>query len=236
MADARKYETMDITAAEIGTEIELFLRNAKRLVTQGIETENGYFVQAKGKDTWKAIAGMDMATQIQCTQLEDGVLVEVGTGKWSDKIGAGAVGLILFAPLAVTAAVGAWGQKKLPSEIYEHVNMFIMGGGVHLVPDDGMPTGQGLDSEFSSPVTPARTSSRKCPRCGAVIRDGMKFCANCGAHLVINCPNCNTELELGTRFCPECGTALAAKKVCANCGSELEESSKFCPECGTPCD
>ena len=227
---------MDITAVEIGTEIELFLRNNKKLMSEGIETENGYFVQAKGKDTWKTIAGMDMATQIQCTQLEDGVLVEIGTGKWTDKIGAGAVGLILFAPLAVTAAVGAWGQKKLPEEIFEHVNRFVLGGGVSLVPNTGMPTGQGLGSEFSSPVTPLGASSKKCPKCGAGIKEGAKFCANCGAHLVINCPNCNAELGLDSKFCPECGTPLVVKKVCSNCGAELEDVSKFCPECGTPCE
>ena len=47
------------------------------------------------------------------------------------------------------------------------------------------------------------------------------------------CPKCGAELTPGAKFCGECGTAVAAapKPLCAGCGAELH-GAKFCPQCG----
>ena len=112
-----------IDASSVGKEVENFLRSNKNLTTEGTKTPDGYFVQAKEPEGsgWKQLAGMTMAIQVQVVEISDTITVNIGNGKWSDKVGAGAVGVVLFAPLAVTAAVGAYNQKKLPGEIFDHI-------------------------------------------------------------------------------------------------------------------
>ena len=55
---------------------------------------------------------MRMATTVQMIRMDDNLNVTVGQGEWSDKIGAGALGWFIAWPLAVTAGVGAYKQKK----------------------------------------------------------------------------------------------------------------------------
>lgn len=47
------------------------------------------------------------------------------------------------------------------------------------------------------------------------------------------CPKCGAHLNKGAKFCSECGEKLAVKKFCPECGAEVKSTSKFCPECGT---
>jgi class 3 adenylate cyclase/tetratricopeptide (TPR) repeat protein len=49
----------------------------------------------------------------------------------------------------------------------------------------------------------------RCPRCEADNRTGRRFCAACGAPLVLVCPACGFSNELGERFCGGCGVQLA---------------------------
>ena len=48
----------------------------------------------------------------------------------------------------------------------------------------------------------------------------------------MKCATCNAELKDGAKFCSECGTPTAL--ACANCGNALSAIDKFCAECGTP--
>jgi len=50
----------------------------------------------------------------------------------------------------------------------------------------------------------------RCPECNAVVRDGDKFCWNCGCKLefVYICPDCGEEVNEGDRFCRHCGAKL----------------------------
>ena len=57
-------------------------------------------------------AGMRMATTVQMIRMDDNLNVTVGQGEWSDKIGAGALGWFIAWPLAVTAGVGAYSQRR----------------------------------------------------------------------------------------------------------------------------
>jgi hypothetical protein len=51
--------------------------------------------------------------------------------------------------------------------------------------------------------------SMQCSFCGSDNRDGRKFCAECGATLVLACVACGVSNQPGERFCGECGRPLA---------------------------
>lgn len=74
-----------------------------------------------------------------------------------------------------------------------------------------------------------------CPKCGAEVPTGAKFCARCGAKTDGGaaggvCKKCGTRLLAGAKFCSECGTPV--ETLCPKCGAKLLENAKFCPECG----
>lgn len=54
----------------------------------------------------------------------------------------------------------------------------------------------------------------KCPKCGATISVGSKFCNICGERLQVvvanslACPKCGMQNQIGSKFCNECGEKL----------------------------
>jgi class 3 adenylate cyclase len=69
----------------------------------------------------------------------------------------------------------------------------------------------------------------RCSICNSDNREGRKFCANCGAPLVVTCPKCGVANQPDERFCGECGAALGdastpkaeqAASVMASAGGE----------------
>lgn len=212
-----------IDASAVGKEVENFLRSSKKLVTEGTKTPDGYFVQAKEQEgsSWKRLAGMTMAIQVQIVEISDTITVNIGNGQWSDKIGAGAVGVVLFAPLAVTAAVGAYNQKKLPGEIFDHIEKFLLGGGKSV-----------MMNSFGANV--ANENEVICPNCKSSNSNDTKFCGNCGSPLTATCPSCGASVALDTKFCGQCGSPMEVPgKTCPECGAEVAADMKFCGECGT---
>ena len=224
MAESKVFKLPEgIDASSIGKEVENFLRSVKNLTTEGTKTPDGYFVQAKEQEGsgWKQLAGMTMAIQVQIVEISDPVTVNIGNGKWADKIGAGAVGVVLFAPLAVTAAVGAYNQKKLPSEIFEHIEKYLLGGGNKV-----MMNSFGGGSATGDEVI--------CPNCNSANAKNTKFCSECGSPLTATCPNCGASVAQDTKFCSECGSPMTEpEKTCPGCGVTVGAGKKFCSECGT---
>ena len=78
---------------------------------------------------------------------------------------------------------------------------------------------------------PPSTSEGKCPKCGAVVVHGSKFCGECGQILQKTCPECHAPVPEGVKFCPECGHKMVSH--CPSCNLEVPPGTKFCPECGT---
>lgn len=72
-----------------------------------------------------------------------------------------------------------------------------------------------------------------CPKCGAKLPAGAKFCHICGEKIEstedVVCPVCGKSVRRGN-FCPECGAKL--QSVCPKCKAELPAGAKFCPVCG----
>ena len=50
----------------------------------------------------------------------------------------------------------------------------------------------------------------------------------------MQCPQCQTEIREGVRFCEDCGARIALS--CSTCGAEILPGKKFCGSCGTPVD
>lgn len=223
MAESRMYnKRAGITSESIGRSVQSFLRMNKGLVVQGGKAGQGYVVQAREESNWKKISGMDMATEVQISEAGECFLVNIGNAKWADKVGAGIISWFVFAPLAVTSVVGTVKQKKLPGEIFEHIERFIMSGGVDMY--------AGMDFANCS------TGMVTCPHCKAEVPSGQAFCNSCGGALTEKCPICGEKAMYGTRFCPSCGSNMHAVKTkkCPVCGEEMVEDCLFCMKCGNP--
>ena len=94
----------------------------------------------------------------------------------------------------------------------------------------------GANTSSQPNATTAPTQQISCPKCGAAIPTGSKFCLECGEKIeavpngMVVCPECGKTVQKG-KFCPECGHKFIS--VCPNCGKEVPDGAKFCLECGT---
>lgn len=221
MAESRVFQKVPgVTVEGIGRSVQNFLRR-KGLIVQGGKAGQGYLVQAKEDDSWKKIAGMSTATQIEISDVGGGILVNIGNGNWSDKVGAGVLGAFVFPPLMVSAVVGSVQQQKLPGEIFAHLERYIASGGKDLY--------AGMD------FTNAQAGYQICPHCGSEIPEGQSFCSSCGKSLTRACPGCQKEVPLALEFCPHCGSKMDAVPTvtCPKCGKQMKADAAFCVSCGT---
>ncbi len=215
MSDTRVYVLNGTDMQTVAERVEAFLKEEKNMEVQGVPSGESYLIQATQKDTLRTIAGMKLATTVQMTVSGDNLNVTIGEGQWADKLGAGAVGLFIAWPLAVTAGIGAYKQKKLPEEILNLIGQVLMNPGQPVVTPvaptvastaSATPTaaapGQG------TPQATAAAQTQVCPQCQAQVPAGAKFCNNCGAKLITVCPECGANVRPGSKFCSECGHAL----------------------------
>lgn len=195
MNETRVFMLNGTQVQDIVTRLEGFFRTEKGMDVQSSQTTDGYVMQAsQPKDGWKTLTGMRLAVTAQMAVAGDQLNVSIGEGQWSDKIGAGAIGLFVAWPLAITAGMGAYKQKKLPSEVFQVIENTIMTGGQPVVVSGaGQTVADGMTL---------------CPSCKAQLAPGSKFCNRCGAKLGQKCPNCGAEITADSAFCSECGVKL----------------------------
>lgn len=203
MSDTRVYVLNGTDMQTVAERVEAFLKEEKNMEVQGVPSGESYLIQATQKDTLRTIAGMKLATTVQMTVSGDNLNVTIGEGQWADKLGAGAVGLFIAWPLAVTAGIGAYKQKKLPEEILNLIGQVLMNPGQPVV----TPVAPTVASTASATPT-AAAQTQVCPQCQAQVPAGAKFCNNCGAKLITVCPECGANVRPGSKFCSECGHAL----------------------------
>ncbi len=195
MNETRVFMLNGTQVQDIVTRLEGFFRTEKGMDVQSSQTTDGYVMQAsQPKDGWKTLTGMRLAVTVQMAVAGDQLNVSIGEGQWSDKIGAGAIGLFVAWPLAITAGMGAYKQKKLPSEVFQVIENTIMTGGQPVVVS-------GAGQTVAAGMT-------LCPICKAQLAPGSKFCNRCGAKLGQKCPNCGAEITADSAFCSECGVKL----------------------------
>ena len=195
MSESRVFVLNGITVQAVAARLENFFRSEKGMEVQSSQTTDGYVMQAsQPKDGWKTLTGMRLAVTVQMAVMENHLNVTVGEGQWSDKIGAGAIGLFIAWPLAITAGMGAFKQKKLPAEIFQVIENCIMTGGQPVVVNGA-----------GTAVTPGMML---CPNCHTQIPGGSRFCSHCGARLNNKCPKCGANIIDGSAFCASCGEKL----------------------------
>lgn len=195
MNESKVFMLNGTEVSQIVTRLENFFRTEKGMEVQSSQTTDGYVMQAsQPKDGWKTLTGMRLAITVQMAVMGDKLNVSIGEGQWSDKIGAGAIGLFVAWPLAITAGMGAFKQKKLPGEVFQVIENTIMTGGKPVV-----VTGAGQTVAAGMIV---------CPNCKAQLSADTKFCDHCGTKLGRKCPNCGAEVKQNSVFCSECGEKL----------------------------
>lgn len=85
----------------------------------------------------------------------------------------------------------------------------------------------------------------KCSSCGSEVKQGAKFCRECGTEIVektevieLNtCSECGSLLEENALFCNNCGHRVSGENSetankCPNCNGPLKDGALFCGECG----
>ncbi len=116
----------------------------------------------------------------------------------------------------------------------------LVGAGVGL--GAGLGIGYGMTGQMTGMYG---GMGQPCPKCGALVPAGNRFCPSCGtpiggapaAPATVVCPKCNASAPAGTKFCPNCGSPMSAPptpRKCPKCGSETTTAGKFCPNCGAP--
>lgn len=230
MEESRVFSLNGVSLETVVKNVETFLKDEKGMEIQSAPVEHGCIIQAtQKKDTLKMLVGMRLATTVQLVVSGENLNVVIGEGQWADKLGAGAVGLFLAWPLAVTAGIGAYQQKKLPEDVLNVISRTLMSPG-QFAPKEvtgGMMTGAvgnetagtgvsgigtaGTETAGADGGETGETATEKaqvCPQCHAPVQAGAKFCSNCGTKLIQVCPGCGKVVAPGSKFCSECGCAL----------------------------
>ena len=150
MSESRVFMLNGTEVQAVVDRLETFLHTEKGMEVQSSQTADGYVMQAsQPKDGWKTLTGMRLAVTIQLTVFDSQLNVTVGEGQWADKIGAGALGLFIAWPLAITAGMGAFKQKKLPDEIFRTVENCIISGGRSAVYGGAEHSAQTADKSYN---------------------------------------------------------------------------------------
>ncbi|HYA69915.1 MAG TPA: SPFH domain-containing protein [Thermoplasmata archaeon] len=116
----------------------------------------------------------------------------------------------------------------------------LAGAGVGL--GAGLGMGYGMTGQMQGMY--AQGPSAPCPKCGAMVPSGNRFCPSCGASMAgpaappqgPPCPKCGQPTAPGVKFCQNCGASLAPAppRTCPKCGESTTATGKFCPNCGAP--
>jgi len=117
----QSFNAPDLSLQDLSESLVNWL-SAQNFNSQMLKTENGVtLIQVEKQGGWRKAIGMSTALNVSLCQNGDELTVEIGAGRWIDKAAVGTVSLLILWPLAVTAAIGAWDQMKMPDKIFQFV-------------------------------------------------------------------------------------------------------------------
>lgn len=123
---ARFYEVHGLTAQDLGNALAEWFRYQGFEWRTYQEPGGRYTLQIRKQSAGRAIMGLNYALSVSLTPQPDGrMLVELGGADWTDKIVSGAIGVLLVAPLILTAGYGAWQQSELNQRVWEVLDGYI---------------------------------------------------------------------------------------------------------------
>jgi TIR domain-containing protein/zinc ribbon protein len=117
----KRYLCNPADTARLIADVRGWLRSQDFDSTQVNTESQGVLLEIKKRGDWRKYVGMATALNILFEQTGDTLTVEIGAGQWIDKAGAGAVGMFVFAPIAITAGYGVWEQSKMPDKIFDFI-------------------------------------------------------------------------------------------------------------------
>lgn len=240
MEESRVFSLNGVSLETVVKSVETFLRDEKGMEIQSALVEHGCVIQAtQKKDTLKMLVGMRLATTVQLVVSGENLNVMIGEGQWADKLGAGAVGLFLAWPLAVTAGIGAYQQKKLPEDVLNVISRTLMSpgqfapretaGGMMTGAVGNVGTGVAAGGTVGSETAVIGVTANGTVESGTAGTDGGETGETATEKAQV-CPQCHAPVQAGAKFCSNCGAKLI--QVCPECGKVVAPGSKFCSECG----
>lgn len=240
MEESRVFSLNGVSLETVVKSVETFLRDEKGMEIQSAPVEHGCVIQAtQKKDTLKMLVGMRLATTVQLVVSGENLNVVIGEGQWADKLGAGAVGLFLAWPLAVTAGIGAYQQKKLPEDVLNVISRTLMSpgqfapretaGGMMTGAVGNVGTGVVAGGTVGSETAVIGVTANGTVESGTAGTDGGETGETATEKAQV-CPQCHAPVQAGAKFCSNCGAKLI--QVCPECGKVVAPGSKFCSECG----
>lgn len=240
MEESRVFSLNGVSLETVVKNVETFLKDEKGMEIQSAPVEHGCIIQAtQKKDTLKMLVGMRLATTVQLVVSGENLNVVIGEGQWADKLGAGAVGLFLAWPLAVTAGIGAYQQKKLPEDVLNVISRTLMSpgqfapretaGGMMTGAVGNVGTGVVAGGTVGSETAVIGVTANGTVESGTAGTDGGETGETATEKAQV-CPQCHAPVQAGAKFCSNCGAKLI--QVCPECGKVVAPGSKFCSECG----
>lgn len=138
----------------------------KKMISQIIEKNNyEVMVQAKTKDGYiRKLSGLEKACTVLILVNGRTLTLQVGEGKWMDKLAGAGIGWFIAWPTLISTAYGAYKQAQLPAEIDTFVQSYLSSEPISYVP-----------AEQSS-----QTCGNFCSACGTPRENNATFCHNCG--------------------------------------------------------
>lgn len=202
MADQKTYNAPGLDINQLAQSMAEYF-SSQDFETQILPGAGGSVaVQVRKADTLRRFMGATSALMVTLTPANDMLTVQTAATKWADKAIGAAAGVLLFWPLLIPAAYGAWEQTQMPQKVFSYVQQYL--GGAAPAPAPGV---RPVAAPGAPPAAPA-SATVPCPNCKKPVKAGAKFCEHCGASLELKCSKCGAALNPGAKFCESCGAPV----------------------------